>query len=142
MTEKTPRDVRAFGLTRHIGGFAASGAIAFAVDATVLAILTRGLGADPFLARLLAIATAMVAGWRAHRRLTFDVRQPASASEFLTYAGVAWSSAAINYLVYAAILILRPGTEPLAALVGASLVAMTASYLGMRFGVFGKPGSR
>ena len=129
-------------LTRHIGGFATSGAIAFTVDAAVLAILTRGVGMDPFLARLLAIAVAMVAGWRAHRRLTFDVRRPASLGEFLSYAAVAWTSAAVNYAAYAAILLLRPGTEPLAALVGASLVAMVVSYLGMRFGVFGRPGTR
>ncbi len=137
-----PGEPAPLGLTRHVGGFAASGAIAFTVDATVLALLTRGLGVDPLLARLAAIAVAMVAGWRAHRRLTFAVTRPASLGEFLSYAAVAWTSAAVNYAAFAAILLLRPGTDPLAALVGASLVAMTVSYLGMRFGVFGKPGTR
>lgn len=138
---RPPPDSDAHGLARHLGGFATSGAIAFSVDAIVLALLTKGLGADPFLARLAAISIAMVAGWQAHRRLTFDVRRPSTLAEFLSYAAVAWSSAAVNYSAYAAVLILRPGTEPLVALVLASLVAMTVSYLGMRFGVFGKPGS-
>lgn len=125
-------------VARHVGGFATSGAIAFTVDATVLTILTRGMGVDPFAARLVAISIAMVAGWLSHRRLTFDVKTPASFREFASYAAVAWTSAALNYAVYAAVLILRPGTDPLAALFVASLVAMTFSYLGMRFGVFRK----
>lgn len=135
-----PRDERtpAHGVARHLGGFATSGAIAFTVDATVLTVLTRGLGVDPFAARLVAISIAMVAGWLSHRRLTFDVKVPASFGEFLSYAAVAWTSAALNYAVYAMVLLLRPGTDPLAALVAASLVAMTFSYLGMRFGVFRK----
>jgi putative flippase GtrA len=138
--DKTATDKTA--LARHLGGFATSGAIAFTVDATVLALLTKGFGVDPLLARLAAIAVAMVAGWQAHRKLTFAVKAPSSIREFMSYAAVAWASAAINYMVYAAVLLLRPGTEPLAALVVASLVAMAVSYLGMRFGVFGKPGSR
>ena len=125
-------------VARHIGGFATSGAIAFTVDATVLSILTRGIGVDPFAARLAAISIAMVAGWLSHRRLTFDVEARASIGEFASYAAVAWTSAALNFATYAAILVLRPETDPLAALVAASLVAMTFSYLGMRFGVFRK----
>ncbi len=124
------------GVARHVGGFVTSGAIAFTVDATILTVLTRGLGFDPFIARLAAISVAMVAGWLSHRRLTFDVKTPASLGEFLSYAAVAWTSAALNYAVYAAILVLRPVTDPLVALVAASLAAMTFSYLGMRFGVF------
>ncbi|MEW5964020.1 MAG: GtrA family protein [Pseudomonadota bacterium] len=123
---------------QHWAGFLASGAIAFTVDAGVLAVLTRGLGIDPFLARLAAIAVAMVAGWLAHRRLTFAVTAPPTLAEFASYATLAWSVAAFNYAVYAAVLLLAPGTDPILALVVSSLAAMTASYLGMRLGVFRK----
>lgn len=123
-------------VARHIGGFATSGAIAFTVDAAVLTGLTRGLGVDPLLARLAAISIAMLAGWMSHRRFTFDVKTAASLAEFVSYAAVAWTSAALNYVVYAAVLVLRPVTDPLVALVAASLFAMSFSYLGMRFGVF------
>jgi len=124
---------------RHWAGFVASGLFALSVDATVLTLMTRLFGIGPLIARLAAISLAMVAGWLAHRRLTFDVRQPPSFLEFLAYAGVAWFSAGVNYAAFAAVMLLRPGTEPIAALVVASLVAMSVSYLGMRFGVFQDP---
>jgi putative flippase GtrA len=130
---------RARALARHGAGFVASGLIALSVDALVLTILTSGLGLHPLVARLAAISCAMVAGWRAHRRLTFDVKHPPSLAEFLSYAAVAWFSAAVNYAGFAAVLLLRPATPPLVALVIASLGAMTVSYLGMRFGVFQDP---
>jgi putative flippase GtrA len=144
MTADGPEDdaTQTHGLVRHVGGFVASGAMAFTTDAAILALLTKGLGTDPFLARLVAIAVAIIAGWLSHRRLTFAVSQRPSFGEFLSFAAVAWTSAAINYAVYAAVLLRRPETEPLVAMVVASLVAMIASYAGMRLGVFGKPGTR
>jgi putative flippase GtrA len=78
----------------------------------------------------------MVVGWLAHRRLTFAVDKPPSVPVFAAYAGLAWTSAALNYAVYAAILLARPATAPVAAVFVASVVAMAASYLGMRFAVF------
>lgn len=123
-------------LVRHGGGFLVSGLMAFAVDALVLWLLTRWAGFDPFTARLFAIAIAMVVAWLAHRRLTFQVAQPPSLNEFLHFAALAWTAAALNYAVYAMILIVRPALSPLIALVGATAVAMSFSYLGMRFSVF------
>ena len=121
---------------RHGAGFVVSGLIAFSVDAAVLWALTRLGGLDPFSARLAAIGVAMIAGWLAHRRLTFNVSAPPSFAEFGRYAAVAWGAAALNYTVYAAVLLVRPATPPLAALVAATVVAMGFSYLGMRLGVF------
>lgn len=123
-------------LVRHGGGFLASGLIALSVDAVVLLVLTRQAGLDPFSARLIAIALAMVAGWLSHRRLTFNVATPPTLAEFGRYAAVAWTAAALNYAVYATILIVRHDVAPLLAMVGATVVAMGFSYLGMRFGVF------
>ena len=45
-------------------------------------------------------------------------------AEFLRYAGVAWSAAALNYGLFVAILLVRSGTEPLVALVVSSAAAM------------------
>lgn len=122
----------------HWLGFVASGGMAFVTDATLLALLTRFLGLDPYTARLLAIAGAMVVGWRAHRRLTFAISQAGTLKEFLSYAALQWVAVAVNYAIYSCILLLRQGTEPLIAMVSASLIAMVVSYLGMRFGVFSK----
>jgi putative flippase GtrA len=93
-------------------------------------------GLGPFLARLIAILVAMVIAWLMHRRITFDVPDPPSIGEFLRFAGVAWTAAAVNYLVYAAILIVLPGTPPLAAMTVSSIVAAVVSYTGFRIGVF------
>jgi putative flippase GtrA len=71
-----------------------------------------------------------------HRRLTFAVPVPPSVAEFLRYAGVAWVAAAVNYAVFVLIVLGRPGTEPLAALVVSSIVAAIFAYLGMRFAAF------
>jgi hypothetical protein len=42
----------------------------------------------------------------------------------------------LNYTVFVLVMLLRPTSEPLLALVASSLVAMVFSYLGMRFGAF------
>jgi putative flippase GtrA len=127
---------------RHGLGFLVSGGTAFAVDALVLALLTVLLGLHPIAARLVAISLAMVAGWLMHRTFTFSVPAPPSVTEFVRYAGIAWASAALNYALFVLILLARPVTEPLAALVVASAAAMTFAYLGMRFAAFRQRGGR
>jgi putative flippase GtrA len=121
---------------RHWLAFLASGGTAFAVDAVVLELLTTVLGINPFAARLVAISLAMVAGWLMHRTFTFAVPGPPSLAEFIRYASVAWTASALNYGVFVAILLVLPGTQPLAALIVSSVVAMAFAYLGMRFGAF------
>lgn len=121
---------------RHWLGFIASGLIALTVDATVLEIGVRLFALDPLVARLGAISTAMVAGWLAHRRLTFAVTVPATLRELARYVAAAWTTAAVNYGVFAAMLLLWPETLRLAALVVSSAVAMFFSYVAMRYAVF------
>jgi putative flippase GtrA len=121
---------------RHGLAFVISGGTAFTVDAVVLKLLTWVFGIHPIAARLGAISLAMVAGWLMHRTYTFAVAAPPSAPEFLRYAGVAWSAAAVNYGVFVVVVLAYPAIEPLAALVISSAVAMVFSYLGMRFAAF------
>lgn len=124
---------------KHGAGFIASGVLATATDAAVLLALTSGLRLDPFSSRLAAIACAMVVGFFAHRRLTFAVQDAATLAEFGRFVSVAASAAAINYALYAGILLVWPETEPLIAMLAPTLAAMTVSYLGLRFAVFRKP---
>jgi putative flippase GtrA len=116
--------------------FVAGGAVAFAVDALVLQLLTAGAGLHPVLARLAAITLAMVAGWLMHRTYTFPVTAPPTLREFVAYAAVGWSASAVNYGVFAGIVLARPEVAPFLALVVASLIAMAFSYVGMRFAAF------
>lgn len=123
---------------RHYGGFVTAGAVALGVDAVVLTALTEAFGLSPYLARLVSISAAMVVSWQINRRITFAVTEPPTVAEFGRFAAVSWGAQAVNYGVFAAVLVLRPGTPPVIALVAGSLVAMFVSYAGFRFGVFDK----
>jgi len=124
----------------HTLAFLFSGGLAFLIDAAVLKALTAGVGMHPIAARLIAISLSMVAGWLAHRRFTFRLTTGPSAREFLRYAAVQWTVAAINYGIFVAIVLAWPVIEPLVALFISSFIAMFLSYLGMRFAAFRKPG--
>ena len=126
---------------RHGLAFLVSGGTAFIVDALVLKLLTSVLGLHPIVARLAAIALAMVAGWLMHRTFTFRVTARPSLPEFLRYAGVAWAAAAVNYGLFVVIVLAYPAIEPLVALVVSSAVAMVFAYLGLRFAAFRQRGS-
>ncbi len=121
---------------RHWGGFLISGLIALACDASLLQLGILVFGLSPLTARLIAISGAMVAGWLAHRRLTFSLSVPPTFAEFGRYSATAWTAAAINYVVFAAVLTVVPGTHPLTALVFASILATFFAYMGMRYRVF------
>ena len=121
---------------RHGLGFLVSGGTAFAVDALVLQLLTRVVGLHPIAARLAAISLAMVVAWLMHRTFTFVVTARPSVPEFLRYAGVAWTAAALNYGVFVLIILAYPPIEPLVALLVSSAVAMVFAYFGMRFAAF------
>lgn len=124
---------------RHWLGFLGSGTSAFIVDAGVLKVLTVGAGWPVLPSRILSISVAMVVGWLCHRTFTFAVAAPPTIAEFAKYLGVAWTASALNYALFAGILLARPQTDILVALVLAGVVAMVASYLGMRFGAFKSP---
>ena len=123
-------------LHRHGLGFLASGLLAFAVDAAVLAVGVRVIGADPLQVRVLSISLAMVVGWLAHRRWTFAIRTPPAIAEFGRYAIAGWLAALVNYGLFALQLLVFPAIPELAALVPASAGSMVFSYLAMRYSVF------
>ena len=123
---------------RHWLGFAVSGLISFAVDSGLLYLLTRAFSLSPFLARPIAIGCAMTAGFLAHRRLTFAMTGSPTLAEFIRFVAVAWSASVVNYAIFAGILLWRPATEPLLALIAATTLSMVVSYVGFRFGVFRK----
>jgi putative flippase GtrA len=120
----------------HWLGFLASGTLSFVVDGGVLKLLTSGLGVPVLPARIASIAVAMIVGWLMHRRFTFRVAARPSLIEFARFVGVAWSTAVVNYVLFAALLHFQPGLEPLIAVFVAGLIAMVWSYLGLRFAAF------
>lgn len=121
---------------RHWLGFLVSGLIAFATDVVLSKALHDLLGWPWAISRFVAISIAMIAGWLAHRKLTFAVAAPPSIIEYGRYASMAWTAAALNYIVFLALLWLIPAIEPALAIALSSAVAMGFSYLGMKFAVF------
>ncbi len=120
----------------HWLGFLGSGVASFLIDGGVLKLLTHVFDAPVLPARVASIAVAMSVGWMLHRTFTFRITARPTLTEFVRFIGVAWSTAVVNYLMFAAILYLRPSIEPLIAVFLSGLVAMVLSYLGLRFGAF------
>jgi putative flippase GtrA len=126
----------ASGDVRHYGGFVLAGLAALATDASVLVILTWGAGQSPLLARPIGIMLAMLVSWSINRTVTFSAKAPPSFREFGKFAAVSWTSQAVNYAIFAGVLLSWPETAPLVALILACFVSMFVSYAGFRFGVF------
>lgn len=126
---------------RHYGGFLLGGGVAFLIDAALLEVLIRFAAMSPFAARPVSIAAAMLASWWINRTVTFAVAARPSLAEFGRFAAVSWVSQAVNYAVFALILVMVPRAWPIVALFVACLVSMIVSYAGFRFGVFRSPGN-
>jgi putative flippase GtrA len=124
---------------RHFGGFVLAGLMAFATDAGVTKLLMATTALSPFAARPIAILLAMLVSWGLNRTITFAETRPPSWFEFTKFAVASFGGQLVNYLVFAAILTLRPATDTTFAIAMASGVAMFAAYAGFRFGVFAKP---
>ncbi len=129
--------MREVSLLRHYGGFVLAGLLALSTDALILEGLTR-VGWHPLVARLVAIAIAMVVSWFANRTVTFAIPGRPTFREYLRFATVSWTAQAVNYAIFGAVILLRPATPLLLALIIASCVAMFVSYFGFRYGVFRK----
>lgn len=123
---------------RHLMFFVLAGGAAFVTDALGLYLLTRA-GLHPLLARVASISVAMVVAWFLNRTLTFRVQTAPTMHEFLRYAALAWGVAALNYALYAILLMAKITASPLLATAISSAAAMVASYAGMRLGVFRRP---
>jgi len=110
--------------------FVLVGGIGFVADAGLLALLLAATPLGPFVARLVSIGFGLTVTWLFNRTLTFGPSGRSMLSEGARYGGVGITTSIVNYLVYGGLLLAMPWMAPLLALVIASLVAMTFSYLG------------
>lgn len=118
--------------------FALAGGTGFLVDAGMLLLLLHFTPLDPFSARLIAIAAAMVSTWLINRNFTFEKGARSVAAEGLRYGSVGVSSALLNYAIYAAALVLIADLRPIFAVVLASAIATAWSYVGYNYFVYGQ----
>lgn len=133
---RQPAKAAATSTTRHAMGFVVSGLLATGTDATILETGVRLVGLPASIARLGAIAAAMVVGWLAHRRLTFSVASPPTFREFARFASAASITAMVNYITFVGLLLANPALPRLFALVGSTAVATIFAYIAMRYAVF------
>lgn len=109
--------------------FLVVGAIGFVVDAGLVFVLTAA-GLSAFVARVPALAAAILATWLLNRTVTFRVAAPRSREELTRYTVVALSSAALNYALYAGLVAL--GMWPVAAVALATICLLFYNFIGYR----------
>ena len=93
-------------LSRQVPAFALVGAFGFLVDSGLTYALVKGLGLDPFVARLPAFAVATVLNFLLNRRLTFAGSRAPWLSAFLRYCAVCAAGLVVNWSGYAGALAL------------------------------------
>ncbi len=119
--------------------FCVIGALGFLVDAGALFGLIERFDMAPLPARVISILIAVTVTWALHRRWTFRSDDPQRLAEWSRFLAVSLVGAALNYAVYAAVLLGVPGTPPLLALAMGSVLALAANYAGARLWAF-RPG--
>ncbi|MEZ2132616.1 MULTISPECIES: GtrA family protein [unclassified Sinorhizobium] len=121
---------------RKLVRFGIVGGIGFIVDAGLLALLLHLTPLGPFLARLIAIAAAMITTWSFNRAFTFGRSGHSLAVEGFRYGSVGITTAFLNYALYSVLLISLPVLQPLAAMVFATTASMVFSFFGYSRFVF------
>lgn len=110
--------------------FGLVGGLGFLTDAAILQSLLATTLLDPISARLVSIGLALFVTWLLNRYLTFAPSSRGAVVEGARYGGIGIASSALNYAVYAALILAVPSMVPLAALAIASVIAMGFSFLG------------
>ena len=114
---------------RQVKRFALTGAVGFAVDASILAA-GIALGLPAWLARIPAVLAAVATTWRINREKTFRTSAPPTLREFTTYLAAMSLGLGINGGLFLAMLWI--GADPAVALVVASSAATVANFLTSR----------
>ena len=116
--------------------FLLSGGITFLVDASVLFVLIYKMGMDPFFARILSILAAMLCGYVINRNFVFGKSGKSVRVELIHYLSVASLNAVLSYAIYAALIGLVSGVNPILATAVAVIIVAISSYAGYSRFVF------
>jgi putative flippase GtrA len=129
-------------LRKDVVRFVLVGSLGFVIDFGILAALVHGANWSPFLARAVAMATAILCTWLLHRHWTFPsgrVRSPLPQS--LLYGTIQMVSVSVNYGIFSALVLtggLWRSYPVLAAAVG-SLSAAVITYVLSKWIAFAEP---
>ncbi|MBD8525348.1 GtrA family protein [Pseudomarimonas arenosa] len=128
-------------MRRQFLWFAVSGALAFLLDAGIVQGLVSLLAVDPYSARLVSVACAMVFTWLFNRSITFAGIRPEGQgliTEFLRYVGTQTGGLIVNYTTYSIVLWLLPWTKtwPVVAVAAGSIAGLSVNFLAAKRLVF------
>lgn len=115
---------------KRLLSFLIAGSVGFALDAGMTLLILHATTASPFIARFVGIAAALGFTWLFNRTFTFGRSAHSLAKEGVRYATVGVVSTAVNYAVFASLLLAIPDLQPLVALT-------LGSASGTLFGFFG-----
>ena len=129
-------------LKRELVRFGFVGSLGFVVDLTLLVGLVQLAGWHPLVARIVAMAVAVLCTWWLHRHWTFGTgRLHAPLPQAFVYGTVQILGLAVNYSVFS-MLVLSGGlwrSHPALAVVVGSLSAMGITYLLAKKVAFARP---
>ncbi|HET6602772.1 MAG TPA: GtrA family protein [Xanthomonadaceae bacterium] len=129
-------------LARQLLHFCLAGAAGFVVDAGIVQALVGGLAADPYLARIPAIAAAILVTWQYNRHVTFrSARHRGVLAELGRYLLGNAAGLVVNYGAYAGVV---AGFEtarqwPILAVAAGALAGLLVNFVSARFLVFSAP---
>lgn len=118
--------------------FLGVGGVGFIVDAGLLGGLIFA-GANPFIARLLSFPIAVLVTWWLHRNWTFaTATRTAPIGQISRYFWVQLTGAAINYAIYAMVLLYIDQTPKNAvlALAAGSFFGLFVNFMGSKYIAF------
>ena len=81
--------------------FCAVGAVGFVIDAGILQLLVWGIGANPYVTRIISFLAAASATWWMNRHYTFQVEHRATHAEWARYVMFMVLGALLNYGAFA-----------------------------------------
>jgi putative flippase GtrA len=120
--------------------FVLIGFLGFLVDAGVLHLLVSGAGARPIAARVGSFFCASFVTWRLNRRYTFAGRSSGNGSfgEYLRYLWTSGVGAAVNYSVFATLVLTLPlvAATPTLGVAAGSVAGMIVNFTLYRLVVF------
>lgn len=128
-------------LRRQLLHFALAGSLGFLVDAALVQTLVRMADMDPYLARMPAVAAAILATFAYNRAITFaDRRGPRMLAEFGRYVLSCSAGLVANYAAYAAVLgsVAAVRTWPVAGVAVGALSGMVVNFVAARYFVFAR----
>lgn len=122
--------------------FGMVGAVGFVVDAFLLTVMTAKLGMDIFSSRTVSFVCATLVTWLLNRRFTFSPKasrkSQARKKEYFLYLTIQVVGAALNFVVFLALIEWRPMLRQmlLIPLAGGAVLAMVFNFAASRKFVF------